>query len=78
MLTTLLCVLNRQLMADLDRSQHSSSGAEDSWGGAGAVAHTGTHDDFIQRLASLHSRLSSSSQNGQFQPDILLVSLFTK
>ena len=64
----LTAVFFRQLMGDLDRSQHSSSGAEDSGGGGGTVAHAGTHDDFIQRLANLHSRLSASSQNGQCLP----------
>ena len=56
-------------MGDLDRSQHSSSGAEDSGGGGGTVAHAGTHDDFIQRLANLHSRLSASSQTVSVCPN---------
>ncbi|XP_070212349.1 A-kinase anchor protein 9-like isoform X3 [Littorina saxatilis] len=54
----------RQLMTELEGSQPASSGTDNS-GGGGAVGRANDHDDFIQRLENLQSRLSGSSpQNG--------------
>lgn len=59
-----MCVY-RQLMTELEGSQPASSGTDNS-GGGGAVGRANDHDDFIQRLENLQSRLSGSSpQNGQ-------------
>ncbi|XP_076469593.1 LOW QUALITY PROTEIN: uncharacterized protein LOC143299932 [Babylonia areolata] len=56
----------RQLMGDLDRSHPSSSGS-DSYGGGAAAQAAASHDDYIQRLENLRTRLSSS-KNGEASP----------
>ncbi|KAL8567867.1 hypothetical protein ACOMHN_058989 [Nucella lapillus] len=56
----------RQLMEELNRSHQSSSGSSDMSRG-GAAAMVTSHDDYIQRLENLRSRLSSS-QNAEASP----------